>query len=709
LKVYSACVRSRPEVDALLIRLHIVIGKQPYKLVTVFFAAVVCLALAGFSPPPPREKPGPEFNSNLMPSAEFAQLKLALFAADDGEWDKVRTARQTLRDPLARRLLLWRIASSSSSNPSFAELDEALTSLGDWPMRRTIQTQAEEKISSSGWSAQRRVEWLRSQPSLSGEGKVALANALFSLGQDAEGTALLKDAWRNHSLMDVREREILAAHGDKLNAADHLARADLMIWTRQFSDARRLIDFLGADEAALIRARIAVANSDRGLEGLIARVPARLQADPGLMYERARWRRNRSMDEGALELLFAIDATKAHPEGQELIWRERHLYARRLFKDRKFQDAYRLTINHGMTSGVEFAEAEWLSGWIALEYLNKPGEALKHFERLESGVGSPLSLSRAVYWQGRAHADLGDSAAANADYRRVSQWSYTFYGQLGAQAVDAGATVSLGADAIPTSADRARFLADERVRAAILLAEAGELGFFQRFAFHLDDALPRAADHTLMAELADRFLMPIVGIRAGKAGLAAGVISPSAAYPVPQLPNGMLERTGGLLETAFVLALSRQESEFNPQAVSRVGASGLMQLMPATAQATARSLGLPYRQSWLLDDPTYNLELGWAHLEELLEDYDGSYIMAAAAYNAGASRVRSWVADYGDPRDPGVDPINWIESIPFSETRNYVHRVLENTQVYRHRLTTEPAQIRTDQDIRRGRRGQALR
>jgi soluble lytic murein transglycosylase len=178
---------------------------------------------------------------------------------------------------------------------------------------------------------------------------------------------------------------------------------------------------------------------------------------------------------------------------------------------------------------------------------------------------------------------------------------------------------------------------------------------------------------------------------------------------VPQLPNGMLERTGGLLEPAFVLALSRQESEFNPQAVSRVGASSLMQLMPATAQATARSLGLPYRQSWLLDDPTYNLELGWAHLEELLEDYDGSYIMAAAAYNAGASRVRSWVADYGDPRDPGVDPINWIESIPFSETRNYVHRVLENTQVYRHRLTTEPAQIRTDQDIRRGRRGQALR
>jgi soluble lytic murein transglycosylase len=237
------------------------------------------------------------------------------------------------------------------------------------------------------------------------------------------------------------------------------------------------------------------------------------------------------------------------------------------------------------------------------------------------------------------------------------------------------------------------------VRAAILLAESGRLASFERFSYAIDDMLQTAPEHQMLFDIAAGYLEMRAAVRGAKAGLGRGLVAPDAVFPLIDLPKS--PRTGSA-EPALVLALARQESEFNPRAVSQADARGLMQMVPRYAQAEARLVGLPYRASWLTDDPSYNLKLGRGFLDDLVDDFNGSYIVAAAAYNAGPSRARQWIRDFGDPRG-GTDPVDWIESVPFAETRNYIMRVLENTQVYRHRLTGQPAEIRLAEDIARGR------
>lgn len=631
-------------------------------------------------------------------SASVQYLARALSAAERNQWSELSSLQYGAPDPVLKNLIMWKRASEGVPGMTFDELNLALTLLDGWPQTSKMRQRAEEIIELSALDAAARVEWLEKSGPATGAGKVALANALRETGNRTRADEVIKDAWRSNTLDSDLQRIVLARYGQTLSQEDHRARVDFLLWTGQTSAAEALKPHLNTDHRKLTEARIAVAKKARNLDAAIAAVPAHLQTHPGLLYERAKWRRQKKV-EGVTDLLRQIDGKDIPAAGRGRLWDERAIATREELKLRNYTRAYQLAAPHGMSAGADFADAEWLAGWIALRLNGDATRSLGHFESMTAGVSSPVSLARGYYWTGRARDALGQTEPALAAYGAASTHKFTYYGQLASERIG-DKKVTLGAPPLPSAEDLARFNAMPVVQAMQLLGEAGERESFRHFAFFLDDQLEQPVDYEMLASLSAKYTSPEVGVRIGKAGLQRGVVAPGAAYPVL---NPAISRKPQV-ERAFVLAITRQESEFNPNAQSPVGARGLMQFMPATARNEARLRGMPYEQSWLTSDPGYNMTLGGLHLDTLLKQFNGSYIMTAAAYNAGPSRPSQWVRDYGDPRTGQIDPIDWVEFVPFSETRNYIQRVLENIQVYRHRLSGEPEDIQLSDDLKRGRR-----
>lgn len=638
--------------------------------------------------------------ASVIPTRTASSLYLAraLTAFDRNQWSELVTLQYEAPEPVLKNLIMWKRASEGVPGMTFDELDLALSVLKDWPQTAKMRQRAEAIIENSSLDAAARIAWLDRSGPVTGAGKVALANALRDVGNRARADEVIKDVWRNHSLDSGLQRLVLARYGQSLNQDDHRARVDHLLWTGQHGDAEALKPQLTADHRKLVDARIALARRARNVDAMIEAVPSHLRSHPGLLYERAKWRRAKKVD-GVSELLRQIDGKDVPAEGRGRLWDERAIATREELKLRNYARAYQLAAPHGMNTGADFAEAEWLAGWIALRLNGDATRSLGHFERMTAGVSSPVSLSRGYYWTGRARDALGQPEPALAAYSAAATHKYTYYGQLASERTG-DTKIDLGTPPVPTAEERARFDTMPVVQAMRLLGEAGETESFRLFAFFLDDQLTQPVDLEMLSELTSRFATPDVGVRVGKAGLQRGIIAPGASYPVLNLKLSRQPE----VERAYVLAITRQESEFNPNARSPVGARGLMQFMPATAKAEARLRGMPYEQAWLTERPEYNMTLGGLHLDTLIKQFGGSYIMTAAAYNAGPSRPIQWMRDYGDPRAGQIDPIDWVEFIPFSETRNYVQRVLENIQVYRHRLSGEPEDIRLGEDLKRGRR-----
>jgi len=650
------------------------------------------------TPSAPSLKPPLRYDSTIVSSKEAGLLREGLRAADRGDWSRVRWAQAQASDQAVRDLLLWRRA-TADQNMSFDDLNTALARLQGWPMQVTVRINAEKQIGNSVLDYKSRIDWLEfgGKGPLSGPGKVALADAWRAIGEPAKSNDMIRNAWRGNSLDRALTADVLSRYGNTLSQDDHRARADFLLWTNQRSAASRLTSRLTGGYAELVKARIALAARQRNVNGLINAIPADLMNHPGLLYDRARWRRKAGQKDTYIPLLAQIDGNDIPSAGRGKLWDERNLAMRQSIKDREYVTAYQLAAPHGMTKGRDFAEAEWVAGWLALRQTGDAPRAAEHFQSLANGVSTPISLGRANYWNGRALEQMGERDAATTSYEAAASHNFTYYGQLAAERIGQR-EIKFGDTPVPTETERLQFQSRPIVKALRLLAEAGEDSLFRRFAYHLDDELTTAAEFVLLSEVANEYQQPHVGVRGAKAGLAKGIVAADAAYP---LVSYDLQRQPQV-EKSYLLALSRQESEMNPKAISHAGARGLMQFMPATASRQARMSGLPYRKSWLTDDPGYNMTLGGQHLDELLRQFNGSYIMTAAAYNAGPSRPKRWVKEYGDPRMGEVDTIDWIEMIPYSETRNYVQRVLENVQVYRHRISGQPEQIQLRRDIERG-------
>lgn len=597
-------------------------------------------------------------------------------------------------DPTARKIALWALIDGAPTQVNFAEADAARRELAGWPRELRREETAETLLPLSGLPPQQVIAWFAGETPRTGASALALARALSATGQPAEAAAVIRKAWGGEAFDQATQDAMMAAYGASLSLDDDIAREDLLLYGGHDNAGTDLLRYLPADQQALAQARMAVRRGDPNASTLIAALPMALQNAPGLVYERVIKLRDAGQDAAARQLMTALPDVLPDQAAAEKLWKHGAL-ALDALHDGDAAGAYAAASHSGLSTGPGAAEAQFLAGWIALTRLKNPSLADTHFARVADAGGSPLTQSRAYFWRGRAAEADGDEVNAQLFFGQAARFYTTFYGQLALERTGA-TTLSLGHDPQITTADRAAFEALDPIKAMRYLAGIGAKDEFRIFAADLADILPTAADEAMLTDLTRAYGDQEAGMRVVRNAARRGFILPERGYPLVAIPAAL---DGA--EPALVLGVTRQESSFDPAARSGAGARGMMQLMPGTAEGVARRLGVAY-SGYDLEDPQYNLRLGSAYLGQLVGQFGGSYVMAAAAYNAGPGRPAQWTIACGDPRSQGTDPLNYIECIPFSETRDYVMRVMEATQVYRARLHDGSAPLTLQNDLRRG-------
>jgi soluble lytic murein transglycosylase len=637
--------------------------------------------------------------ARVLSAADHDLYSRAMDLGDRGDWIGARGLAAQGHDAIARRLIEWRYLLDQNSGASFGEIDAFLKANRNWPLRGTLYIRAEQAMDPTMAPASV-VAWFGDRTPSSGIGMVRLGEALIATGKSAQGREFIQRGWINYSFQPPQEIAITQAHGDILTPDVDRKRIEHLLWRDDVGSAQRQLSRVESAVQDIAKARMAVRRNLTVGRKAITDLSVYGQRDAGVQFDLARADRKAGAHDEAQTLLLRVDKTVAS-EYPKAWWNELNIEAREAIKSANYRTAYSLVANTGLSSGSEFAEAEFLAGWLALRKLNNPDTALNHFRKLDTGVSRPISRARAHYWEGRAAEAAGDTALAWQQYKLASQDSDTFYGQLGLAKIDATPTLHLKDTVLDTTAAKADFEAEDLTRAIRVLADLGEVGLVRTFAAYDADLSPEPKHTTLLAQMLVEIGYRDVGVRVAKTASYNGLPMLKYGHPVIAIPSYPGPFTAP--ENAMVLALIRQETEFDSTAVSGPGAAGLMQMMPSSARKAAQQAGLPYRPEALTTDTTYNMQLGMTEFSSHASQWGGSYILAAAAYNAGDGNAQKWADNYGDPRSPSVDPIDWIETIPFSETRNYVQRVLENLEVYRNRLAGGDQPLRIMADLYRPR------
>lgn len=662
------------------------------------FGFMLLSNIAEAAVPTPRLKPPVPNASQFLNDEDAKRFRKGLRAAKKGRWADVNHEIKKLDDPIAKDVLRW-VRAARDPNVPFKDISYVVQDLPNWPRMTSIQAKAEGIMFDVPLSSRKTIEWFNGRTPVAGEGRAALARAHYRKGNKESGDLWLKSAWRESKLTRSRQQELFKQYRGKLTKEDHAVRADHLIWQgrRHHRKAEALLPHMGKKQRALMNARIRVASNRSGMDAAIKAVPQEYKNEAGLLFERAKWRRKKRTKEYALPIYLQIVNAPLNPDGREAIWKEKRIMLRWAIENKKYNEAYQLSTNHGMSRGAGFAEAEFTAGWLALTKLGQPGKAANHFGNLKNGVSLSVSLSRAAYWQARASEVLKDGRDSSF-YAEAAAYTNTYYGQLAADKLSGRLSqVTLPIEADTTSL-KSMFEADPRVRAMHLLAEAGEERYFSNFAFHLDDVFQDQRELSLLSQMAKDYGYMRPSLRAAKQASRFQSMLTDSGYPIVE----EIEALPAQFDIPFVYAVARQESEFEFNVVSSAKAYGMMQMINSTAKYTARKHRIPYSLSKLTADRDYSAKLGAHHLHDLLDMFDGSYILAAAAYNAGPHRSKTWIKVYGDPRTGDIDPIDWVESIPFSETRNYVQRVMENMQVYRARRNDNQSDNQIYQDLTQG-------
>ena len=623
-------------------------------------------------------------------------LRLALKLLDDGDPAAATIAAYALPDRVDTKIVDWLVAISGRPDVPSSRIAAVAAKLTDWPGQTLLRTRYEQALAREDPGPAAIVKALGGTKTVSDEGTMLLARSYPPLGRTSDAAAVIRPYWRDGNLPDDVETRVRNTFGSLLTAADAKARMDRLLYAEQPTQALRAASLLDKDQRALATAAIAAMKRSSKAGALLAGLPASVRRDPLVTYLRVQALRRADKIEDAAALLVNAPTDPKLLVSPDAWWVERRLIARSLLELGDPKTAYRIAAGHSTESGPLRAEAEFHAGWIALEYLRDPTTAARHFAEIESISTMPLSQSRAKYWLGRAALAAGNTAEATAQFRRAGAYPTTFYGQLALAKL--GATeLRLSAPPSPDPNLRQRFESRELVQVIERLTAANHDDRVDIFYRALGDQLTDPGEIGLLAAMAEANGEHQVALQIGKNAASRGMPVETLAFPTAAIPTSA--RTTAV-ERPVVYAIARQESAFNPGAVSRAGARGLLQLMPATAKHTASVVGLPFSQARLTSDPGYNATLGAAHLGELFNEFNGSYVMTFASYNAGKSRVDDWVKAHGDPRDPKVDVVDWIELIPFTETRNYVQRTMENLQVYRARLGSGALTIAAD--LKRG-------
>ena len=663
------------------------------KLSRTTLALAAALAMGGFAAAQGLTGDAAQPAVSYQDLNDMQSVSVALAAARSGDGSRVQSILATTTDPLARKIALWALADAAPDTMTWAQAEQARRELGDWPRPARRQMAAEKLIDQSGMSPKAVIAWFGDTPPITPQGAISLANALRADGQTSAAAAVIRRAWRSMPFDETVEAAMLAQFPDMLTPADMWARTDYLLYGTHDPAAIDLIARLPPDRQAVAQARIALRRGDPNAEALVAALPLADQTSPGVIYERLLADQARGDVADALNLVAYMPESLPYEGAAEKLWRHGSLVVQALEAGDPVR-AYAAADHSGLNSGVAAGEAQFYAGWIALTRLKNPRLADQHFAILQTLSQSPITQARALYWRGRAADAEGDPVGAQLFYAQAARYQTTFYGQLAA--ARAGATeIVLGHDPQITPAARADFEARDAVKAARLLAHMGNREGFHTFVVGLSETLPDAVDEAQLVDLAEAEGDPSLAMRVVRNAAKRGFILPDRGYPIRMPPSG----EAFAVETPLVLGITRQESSFDPEARSGAGARGMMQLMPATAEGVARRNGLGWGR---LDDPDFNMRVGSAYLSQLVNEFSGSYVLATAAYNAGPGRPAQWTSLCGDPRSGGSDPLDFIECIPFSETRDYVMRVLEATEVYRARLAGGRAPLTLAADLRRG-------
>ncbi|MEZ5889069.1 MAG: lytic transglycosylase domain-containing protein [Xanthobacteraceae bacterium] len=631
-------------------------------------------------------------------SSDTEAIKQAIQQARRGRSDAATESQRAISDPLARKLVEWMILRSDDNDVGFARYNAFITANPVWPSIGKLRRRAEAAL----WTEKADLATVRAffakEEPLTALGRFAYARALLANGIQTAAQAQMRVGWTQPFSRDV-ESEARDIFGGLITPGDDKARMDRRIYEDDIDAAQRAATRLGAVELAILRARNAVSNKAHNAKALLDAVPASARNDAGYMFSRIQWLRRNEQYEEATRLLLAAPSDLGAAHNTDEWWIERRLIARKLLELDQAKAAYLICRNTALPEKDNYkVESEFMAGWIALRFLNDPHTAAQHFARIRAlGIENTTALSRAGYWQGRAAEAAGRRQEARAYYEAAARHATTYYGQLAAARLGLRDLALAPPPAMP-AARRAALSRLEIVRAAELLYAINERSLVITFVADLERT-DNAEALTLIAELARKNNDARAAVVMGKDAVGRGLPLDHHAFPTYGLPR--YSAIGPDVEPAIVYAIARQESAFNPQTVSSANALGLMQVTPAAGRYIAKIYRVRFDQKRLLRDNVYNVQMGAAELGGNIEAYRGSYILAFAAYNAGRGRVNEWIDRFGDPRNSNVDPVDWVERIPFSETRNYVQRIMENLQTYRIRFG-KGTQLLIEADIRRG-------
>jgi soluble lytic murein transglycosylase len=619
--------------------------------------------------------------SSILSSKDFLIAQRTFGLIKRKRWNSAMKEVRKSRSKLLNELVIWMYLKEPSNNLAFKDYRKFINQNPEWPRINRLRYLAEHKINFKEVKPKEVIKFFDKQDPLSGYGKIKLGEAFLTRGEKNKAHDLIADGFKTANLSSIEHRYLNKKFRNLLTKEDYIERAKYLAWEQDFYELRRTIRYLPSGYKELYFARFALMTRSYGVDSAIAKVPAQFKNDIGLQFDRAKWRRKRGRYDSTLEIINNLPRDPKLLVKPDLWFKEKFIIARSRINKKRFEEAYELLINHGVLDSGNLAKAEWHAGWLALRFLNKPGAAVQHFKTMYDGVNYPISKSRAAYWVGKAYEQLGKDQNAKDWYKKSSVFNTTFYGQLASAKINKK-DFKVKNNYTFSQEDYKKLLKTDLARAVILLDELDMSLKSKDILRHLGSEERSIKEQVLSGKLSQQVGRLDFAIQIAKQTSYQNKNLLELNYPIIETPKVVSKRT--ILPQEVILSLIRQESEFDRDANSWVGAKGLMQIMPATGRLVSKQAGLRYSRSRLIEDEFFNLQLGSYYISGLNDEFNGAIYMAFAGYNAGPHRVRRWVKRFGDPRKGEIDPIDWIELIPFTETRNYVQRVIENIQVYKY-------------------------
>ena len=638
------------------------------------------------------EKSVVQKSSKYYSQKDYDIAKKSIQSMEKGQWTTALKNSKKAKDKSIYNFIQWRHLLTTGNQATFYDYMTFIQNNKHYPRISRIKYLAEQKLSTDKISPKKIINWFGVDEPLSGYGMLVLGESFIQTGDNEKGIALIKRGWITAELSRASMKSLSKKYRKYLDSKDYINRADYLAWENKYWDLKRMLPYLPKDYQLLYTARQILMSKSYGVDQAIKNVPQKFKNDAGLNHDRLKWRRKRGRIDSSLEILSSIKNNKDYLVRPDKWWVERAIMSRALIYKNKYETAYKVASQHSLDKGSEFAEAEWLSGWIALSFLNDPILAVDHFNNFYQNVSYPISLARGAYWLGRSYEKIGDKRQSEDWYREATKYLTTYYGQLAFLKINPSQNFELEEQADVEDDYRKYFYNKELVKITHLLNELNKDKYTKNILRHLANDNIASGSEILAAELATNISRYDFAIQVSKLASYEKRFHNTFNYPIISVPQYVNGRK--IPETAFILSLIRQESEFDMRANSHVGAQGLMQIMPYTAKLVAKQAKLPYSKSRLTSDPEYNINLGSHYIAGLILQYDGAYPFATAAYNAGPKRVKHWKKINKDPQKKQIDFVDWVELIPFKETRNYVQRVMENYNVYRYILEKKPIKMK---------------